>query len=62
MIKVGDLVRMRHTLEWNGQIGLITKVPATPTGMWVVRLASGEDTFVATGRKECIEVLNGQES
>ena len=62
MIKVGDLVRMRGTLEWNGQIGLITKVPATPTGMWVVRLASGEDTFVATGRRDKMEVLNGQES
>lgn len=57
-MKVGTLVRMRGTLEWNGQIGLITKVPTTPTGMWVVRLASGEDTFVATGRKECIEVIN----
>ncbi len=58
MIKVGDLVRMRGTLEWNGQIGLITKVPTTPTGMWVVRLTSGEDTFVATGRKECMEIIN----
>ena len=57
-MKVGTLVRMRGTLEWNGQIGLITKVPTTPKGMWVVRLASGEDTFVATGRKECIEVIN----
>ena len=58
MIKVGDLVRMRGTLEWNGQVGLITKVPTTPTGMWVVLLTSGENTFVATGRKECMVVLN----
>jgi len=58
MIKVGDLVRMRGTIEWNGQIGLITKVPTTPTGMWVVMLTSGENTFVATGRKECMEVVN----
>ena len=57
-MQVGDLVRMRGTLDWNGQVGIITKIPATPTGMWVVRLASGEDTFVATGRKECIEVVN----
>jgi len=57
-MKVGDLVRMRGTLEWNGQIGLITKVPTTPTGMWVVMLTSGEDTFIATGRQECIEVIN----
>ena len=57
-MKVGDLVRMRGTLEWNGQIGLITKVPTTSTGMWVVLLATGENTFVATGRKECMEVLN----
>ena len=57
-MKVGDLVRMRDTVEWNGQIGLITKVPATPAGMWVVLLATGENTFVATGRKECMEVIN----
>ena len=57
-MQVGDLVRMRGTLEWNGQIGLITKVPTTPKGMWVVLLNTGESTFVVTGRKECMEVLN----
>jgi len=57
-MKAGDLVRMRGTLEWNGQVGLITKVPRTQWGMWVVMLASGDDTFVATGRKECMEVIS----
>ena len=57
-IKVGDLVRMRGTIEWNGQIGLITKVPTTPTGMWVVMLTSGENTFVATGRRDKMKVIN----
>ena len=58
MIKVGDLVRMRGTLEWDGRVGLVTKVPVTPTGMWGVMLTSGETTFVATGRKDKMEVLN----
>jgi hypothetical protein len=49
---------MRGTLEWDGRVGLVTKVPVTPTGMWVVMLTSGETTFVATGRKDKMEVLN----
>ncbi len=57
-MRVGDLVRMRGTLEWNGQIGLVTKVPVTPTGMWVVLLSSGEKTYVATGRRNNMELLN----
>ena len=56
-IPVGTLVRMTGTIEWNGQIGLVTKIPKTKRGMWVIRLNSGEDTFVATGRRDRIEVI-----
>ena len=59
MIKVGDLIRVaRPFLTHEGQMGIITKVPRTERGVWAILLTSGENTFVATGRKECMEVVN----
>ena len=63
-MKVGDLVRIKDTIvldvivynEWNGQMGIITKVPRTRSGMWAIRLTSGE--LIATGLKNRIEVIN----
>ena len=57
MIKVGDLVRMRHTLDWNGQIGIVTKVRSSLGGAWAILLTSGE--LIATMNRENLEVLNG---
>ena len=57
MIKVGDLVRMRHTLDWSGQMGIVTKVPRTERGVWAILLTSGE--LIATMNRENLEVMNG---
>ena len=60
MIKVGDLVRMRHTLDWNGQMGIVTKVRSSLGGAWAILLTSGE--LIATTLPHRMEVINGQES
>ena len=56
-MKVGTLVRMRNTLDWNGQAGIITKVPKTKMGRWAILLTSGE--HLATMNRENLEVING---
>ena len=61
MIKVGDLVRIAQPfLTYQGQVGIITKVPRTERGVWAILLTSGE--FLATTNRTNMEVLNGQES
>ena len=60
MIKVGDLVRMRHTLDWNGQMGIVTKVRSSLGGALAILLTSGE--LIATTLPHRMEVINGQES
>ncbi len=55
-MKVGDLVRMRGTLDWNGQVGVITKIPRTRYGRWAVRLTSGQ--LIAIGFINQLEVVN----
>lgn len=55
-MKVGTLVRMRNTLDWNGQAGIITKVPKTKMGRWAILLTSGE--LIATMCRERMEVIN----
>tara|TARA_Y100000310_G_scaffold210780_1_gene211392 strand:- start:239 stop:409 length:171 start_codon:yes stop_codon:yes gene_type:complete len=56
MIKVGDLVRLVETV-WAGEVGIVTKVPVTPYGMWAVLLTSGD--LIATLGKVNLEVING---
>ena len=61
MIKVGDLVRIALPfLSYQGQMGIITKVPMTERGRWAILLTSGE--LIATMNRENLEVVNGQES
>jgi hypothetical protein len=55
-MKVGTLVRMRNTLDWNGQAGVITKIPSTRHGMWAILLTSGE--LIGTKDKTRMEVIN----
>ena len=56
-MNVGDLVKMTNATDcWSGQIGIVTKVPTTPFGMWVIRLVSGEK--IATAQSTKMEVLN----
>lgn len=55
-MKVGDLVKMKGTRVWNGQVGIITKIPKTPHGMWAILLSSGE--FIGTARAETMEVVS----
>ena len=55
-MKVGDLVRMRGMRVWNGEVGIIAKIPTTPHGMWAIILSSGE--LIGTARSETIEVIN----
>ena len=58
MIKVGDLVRIALPfLSYEGQMGIITKVPRTERGVWAILLTSGE--LIATMNREHLEVLNG---
>ena len=61
MIKVGDLVRIALPfLSYEGQMGVITKVPRTERGAWAILLTSGE--LIATTLPHRMEVINGQES
>ena len=61
MIKVGDLVRIALPfLSYEGQMGIITKVPRTERGVWAILLTSGE--LLATMNISNMEVLNVQES
>ena len=61
MIKVGDLVRIaKPFLTYEGQMGIITKVPRTERGAWAILLTSGE--LIATMNRTNMEVMNGQES
>ena len=58
MIKVGDLVRIALPfLSYEGQMGIITKVPRTERGVWAILLTSGE--LIATMNRTNMEVLNG---
>ncbi len=57
MIKVGDLVRIAQPfLTYQGQVGIITKVPRTERGAWAILLTSGE--LIATMNMENLEVIN----
>ena len=57
MIKVGDLVRIAQPfLTYQGQVGIITKVPRTERGVWAILLTSGE--LIATMNMENLEVIN----
>ena len=61
MIKVGDLVRIALPfLTYEGQMGIITKVPRTERGVWAILLTSGD--LIATYSKNRMEVINGKES
>ena len=61
MIKVGDLVRIALPfLSYEGQMGIITKVPRTERGAWAILLTSGE--LIATRLMSRMEVVNGKES
>ena len=55
-MQVGDLVKMKGMRVWNGQVGIITKIPSTPHGMWVILLSSGE--FIGTAKEETMEVIS----
>ena len=55
-MKVGDLVRMRNMELWNGQMGIITKTPRTPHGMWAILMSSGE--LIGTSLPHRMEVVN----
>ena len=58
MIKVGDLVRIALPfLTYEGQMGIITKVPRTERGVWAILLTSG--ALTATMTRDNSEVLNG---
>ena len=58
MIKVGDLVRIAEPfMGYQGQVGIVTKIPMTERGMWAILLTSGE--LIATMNRENLEVLNG---
>ena len=52
-MKVGDLVRMRGELGWDGQTGIVTKFSDR---MWWVWLTCGR--MIATDRKSDMEVIN----
>ena len=65
MIKVGDLVRIAGAwggilTHWEGQVGIVTKVPVGIRGRWAILLTSGE--LIATLHRSRLEVINGQES
>ena len=60
MIKVGDLVRILGSDflgSWEGQVGIVTKVPRILGGRWAILLTSGE--LLATMNRENLEVING---
>jgi len=57
MIKVGDLVRIAGSLAaWEGQMGIVTKVPMGIRGRWAILLTSGE--LIATMHGSSLEVIN----
>jgi hypothetical protein len=59
MIKVGDLVRIRASDflgHWEGQMGIVTKVPVGIRGRWAILLTSGE--LIATLHGSSLEVIN----
>ncbi len=57
-MKVGDLVKIAQPfLSYQGQVGIITKVPMTERGRWAILLTSGE--LIATMNRENLEVVNG---
>ena len=65
MIKVGDLVRIAGSwggvlATWEGQVGIVTKVPMTERGRWAILLTSGQ--LIATMHGSALEVINGKES
>ena len=61
MIKVGDLVRIAEPfMSYQGQVGIVTKIPMTERGMWAILLTSGE--LIATRLMSRMEVINGKES
>ena len=63
MIKVGDLVRILGSEflgHWEGQVGIVTKVPVGIRGRWAILLTSGE--LIATLHGSSLEVINGKES
>ena len=56
-MKVGDLVKIAQPfLTYQGQVGIITKVPRTERGAWAILLTSGE--ILATMNRENLEVVN----
>lgn len=55
-MKIGDLVRMRDMGAWSGKLGIISKTPRTPHGMWAILLSSGE--LIGTARVESMEVIS----
>ena len=61
MIKVGDLVRIAEPfMDYEGQVGVVTKVPVGIRGRWAILLTSGE--LIATRLMSRMEVVNGKES
>ena len=57
MIKVGDLVRIAEPfMSYQGQVGVVTKIPMTERGMWAILLTSGE--LIATMHGSALEVIN----
>ena len=61
MIKVGDVVRIAEPfMGYQGQVGIVTKIPMTERGMWAILLTSGE--LIATRLMSRMEIVNGQES
>ena len=59
MIKVGDLVRIQASDflgSWEGQVGIVTKVPVGIRGRWAILLTSGE--LIATRLMSRMEVIN----
>jgi hypothetical protein len=52
-MKVGDLVRMRGAIGWDGQTGIITEFSDR---MWWILLTCGR--MIATDRKCDMEVIN----
>jgi len=62
-MKVGDLVRILGSDflgSWEGQVGIVTKVPMTERGRWAILLTSGQ--LIATLHGSSLEVINGKES
>ena len=57
MIKVGDLVRIAEPfMGYEGQVGIVTKVPMTERGRGAILLTSGQ--LIATMHGSSLEVIN----